>query len=105
MHEGDIVTFSMDIKAEKDASGISTQGHSEPDAYVTWGILGNINFTTSWETFTSEFTVGAYDNGEVGAFAFDLGATKEANKFYFDNISVVVKRIVQEEKTWTKVSY
>jgi len=103
LHEGDIVTFSMDIKAEKDASGISTQGHSEPDAYVTWGILGNINFTTSWETFTSEFTVGAYDNGEVGAFAFDLGATKEANKFYFDNISVVVKRIVQEEKTWTNI--
>ncbi|MCR4835117.1 MAG: hypothetical protein K5899_01850 [Bacteroidaceae bacterium] len=92
LREGDKVKFSVDIKAEKPASGISTQGHANPDEYVTWGIFGTIDFTTEWVTITKDVEIGSYSNGLVKTFAFDLGSTKSANKFYFDNIKVEVQQ-------------
>ena len=92
LREGDKVKFSMDIKAEKEASGISTQGHNNPDEYVTWGIFGSVNFTTDWVPFEKEIEVGSYSNGPLKTFAFDLGSVKTANKYYFDNIKVEVQQ-------------
>ena len=92
LHEGDIVTFSMDIKAEKEATGIGAQAHVNPNEYKDWRILDGINFTTEWTTFKKEnFAISSAQDG-MKSFAFDLGAPKTANKFYFDNISVTVQQ-------------
>lgn len=91
LHEGDVVTFSMDIKAEEEATGIGAQAHVQPNEYKDWRILDGISFTTSWANFSKEITITSNQDGMM-SFAFDLGATKKANKFYFDNISVKVKQ-------------
>ena len=72
LKEGDKVTYSMDVKAENP-------------------VINGVNFTTSWETFSTSFTVSAAQEGTT-TFAFDLGGG--ANKLYFDNISVKVEQLI-----------
>lgn len=85
--EGDQFELTMDVKADA-AFNIPTQAHSVPYNYSHWDFFGAVPATTSWTTYTKQITVTADQakNGGAGAIAFNLG--KDANVFYFDNISV-----------------
>ena len=85
MKEGDSWEVSMDVRADKEASA-GTQTHVGPGGYIHWAAIGNVNFTTEWETYTAKGTVDASMN-TGDAIAFNLNDFKNANKYYFDNIS------------------
>lgn len=78
---------SFDYKADKDAP-FATQAHAEPGAYKHWGCIGNGNFTTGWNTYTTEGTVDEQmsPNGDFQTIAFNLAGNRQATKFIFDNI-------------------
>jgi len=86
---------SFDYRADTPASA-STQAHAEPSDYIHYEMLGNIDFTTEWQTFTAEGTVTAQQagpNGTGGLFtsiAFNLNELADANNYYFDNIKFEV---------------
>lgn len=71
---------SFQYKADN-AATVSTQQHKKPSEYLG-GNLGNLNFTTEWQTFAGEFTsVG--DN--MSSIALNLNQEATANKYYFKN--------------------
>ena len=85
---------SFDYRADADAS-VDTQAHAEPSDYIFHGIFGTLNFTTDWQTYTTEAVVTSEQSkpGENKAFqsvAFNLNVLADANNYYFDNIKVEV---------------
>ena len=85
MKEGDSWEVSMEVRADKEASA-STQTHVGPGGYIHWAAIGNVNFTTDWNTYTASGTVDASMN-TGDAIAFNLNDFANANKYYFDNLS------------------
>ena len=87
----DQIRVTMDIKADE-AFTAGTGAHAAPGSWLS-GAFGNVNFTEEWTEFDSGW-VTVSDNGpKAGAYsiAFDM-ATGEANRAFFDNIRVEVKR-------------
>lgn len=82
---------SFDYRADA-AAKVSTQAHAEPSDYIHYEMLGDVNFTENWQTFTTEGEVTeqqAGPNGTGGLFtsiAFNLNELADANNYYFDNI-------------------
>lgn len=85
---GEKVRLSFDYKASEDARA-ATQDHGPggPGAYLGGGSVGDITFTTEWQTFTKEYS--AADGAH--SLAFNLGVNKQYEKditFYFDNLKL-----------------
>ena len=97
--DGDKVQLKMSVKAEKPAKG-STQAHNKAGDYNWYSMVGDINFTTEWAPFESdEITLSSQQaygqNGDKPGFAtiaINLAELKEANKYYFDNIELIVTK-------------
>ena len=98
--DGDQVTLKMKVKAEigtvaaDEEAGIeavsvtaSSQTHNNPGGYRNNDGPGTVTFTTEWVDFEKTFT----ENGGY-TIAFNLNDFKTANKYYFDDISLVVVR-------------
>ena len=86
---------SFDYKADTEAKA-STQAHAEPSDYIHWQMLGDVNFTTDWQTFTAEGTVSADQSTDAKKFlsvAFNLNEYADANNYYFDNIVFEVYKL------------
>ena len=83
---GDAFEFSMKVKADKPTEKGSTQAHTSPGAYKHWSMVGDIPFTTSWETFSYKGTVPAEADG-MYTIAINLNDFAEENTYYFDDIS------------------
>ena len=83
---------SFDYRADAPAT-VSTQAHAEPSDYIHYEMLGNIEFTTEWQTFTKEGVItasqaGPNDGGGMfQSIAFNLNELADANNYYFDNIT------------------
>ena len=88
MKQGDSWEVSMEVRAEKEASA-GTQTHIGPGGYIHWAAIGTVNFTPEWETYTASGTVAAEMNGG-DAIAFNLNDFPNANKYYFDSISLKI---------------
>ena len=90
----------FDYRANK-AAKVSTQAHGEPGAYHGAGI-GDVNFTTDWQTFSTEIEITGDQAGENGllSIAFNLSEEKIATEYYFDNVNIVAFKqsaIIAEE--------
>ena len=86
---GDKYEFKMMAKADKDAT-VDIQSHTTPGNYIHWSMLkGSYNITTEWQEFTFEGTITGDQAGSDGmsTIAFNLNKLKEANNYYFDNMS------------------
>ena len=96
LKEKDQIRITMEVKADADFTA-ATGTHTAPGAYKSNGI-GNVPFTTEWTTWDSGFVT--ISNSQAGAYsiAFNLANTKvdAANRFFFDNIRVEVKRFVPD---------
>ena len=77
--------FTADVRADK-AAYASTQVHKSPSDWVSNDALGNISFTTEWKTITVSGQLGAAGQ----SIAFNLNEFADANKYYFDNISLKI---------------
>ena len=82
---------SFNYRADSEAK-VSTQAHAEPSEYIHYDMLGDITFTSDWDTYTKEGEVTAEQagpNSTGGLFtsiAFNLNELADANNYYFDNI-------------------
>lgn len=86
---GDKYSFSMKAKADK-AATVNIQSHTTPGNYIYWSMLkGSYDITTDWQEYTFEGTISGDQAGSDGisTIAFNLNVLKEANNFYFDDMS------------------
>ena len=79
----------FDYAASQAAKG-STQAHGEPGAYQHWAAIGDVNFTTEWQHFSTDIEVSADMAGANGmkSVAFNLQEEKTATDYFFDNFGV-----------------
>src|SRR5574344_1417748 len=56
LKKGDIVEFSMDIRADAESS-VATQSHGNPGSYMIWYAVGTIPYTTSWTHYSTSITI------------------------------------------------
>ncbi len=86
--KGDTYEFSAEVRADNVAKA-STQIHNAPTEYVYWQAVGDVNFTTEWNTVTKTGTFA-----EAGqSIAFNLNEYAGANGYYFDNVSFRVNGV------------
>ncbi|MCR4602521.1 MAG: carbohydrate binding domain-containing protein [Prevotella sp.] len=86
--EGTKYRISFDYRSSSDAT-VETQAHREPSDYIHYELLGNINFTTDWQTFSKEGEITAAQSGEgtMQSVAFNLSLDKENDvDYFFDNV-------------------
>lgn len=83
--------FKIKFEYRADAAAeVHTQTHGgNAGPYIHWACIGNLNFTTSWQTFEQEITI---DQSMAGwhSVAFNLNVLKSANNYYFRNISLEI---------------
>lgn len=83
---GEKAYISFDYKATTDAKA-STQCHAAPGGYIHWQAIGDVNFTTEWQTFTKEFTIPSECDGkDMQSIAFNLNEFEGANDYMFKNV-------------------
>ena len=96
--EGTKFKVTFDYKADKAATA-NTQAHANPGTYHHWSCIGDVNFTTEWQTFEKTVTVDASmskgDNGNgngtgLQTIAFNLAVEKTATQYFFDNLKIEV---------------
>ena len=92
LKEGTKYRVTFDYKATKDVS-IPTQAHGTPGNYIHYEMIGNVNFTTEWQSFKyeGELTAAQAHGGDgpydFQSIAFNLSVDKANDvEFYFDNI-------------------
>ncbi len=73
---GEVTVIEFKYKASRDAR-TSTQCHTTPGNYLHWGAIGDVNFTTEWQDFSTTFTVPDAANG-MKSIAFNMAEIKEA---------------------------
>lgn len=87
-NSGDSFEFSAEVRADNVAKATS-QIHNAPGAYVHYQAVGDVNFTTEWQTVTSK---GSFTNAGQ-SIAFNLSEYAGANAYYFDNISLKINGV------------
>ena len=92
----DQIRITMDVKADEDFTA-GTGTHTAPGAYKGNGI-GSVPFTTEWTNWDSGFVTISSSQAGAYSIAFNLANTSKdaANRFFFDNIRVEVKRFVPD---------
>ena len=74
--KGEITHLKFSYKANK-AAKTSTQCHGNPGAYMHWACIGDVNFTTEWQTFDQNFTVPNEADG-MQTIGFNMAEIREA---------------------------
>lgn len=91
LNEGDIISFSMKYKADKEASTVS-MWYENPELYLHWDAVGNPYFETEWQEYNTFSVINSGADG-CKSIGFILNEFEEANTYYFDDISLkVLKR-------------
>ncbi len=89
---GDQIKVRFRYRANKDGVKTNTQiHHQNPSDYQHYVAVGDVTFTTQWQTFEKTFSWpgdGARDNDTGWSIAFNLNPeVKDAVDFYFDDLS------------------
>ena len=84
--KGALLHVEFDYMASQYAL-VTTQVHDEPGAYIHWSGLGDVNFTTEWQHFSTNVIVSDEQAG-VKSIAFNLAEEKNAIDYHFDNFGV-----------------
>jgi hypothetical protein len=82
--------FSFRYKASE-AAHVGTQMHSaQPSDYLHYVAIGDVDFTTEWQTFEAKVTIPTPQNDRpIYSIAFNLNSqNKNAVDFYFDDLSI-----------------
>jgi len=88
---GEETVVSFKYKATKEAKA-STQCHAAPGGYIHWAAIGDVNFTTDWQTFEAAFTVPSECAGKgFKSIAFNLAEIKDANDYTFTDVQWYLK--------------
>ena len=91
LEAGEETVISFRYKATKEAKA-STQCHAAPGGYIHWAAIGDVNFTTDWQTFEAAFTVPSECAGKgFKSIAFNLAEIKDANDYTFTDLQWYLK--------------
>ena len=99
---GSTFEFSADVRADQ-AAQASTQVHGSPSSFVSNAALGNVSFTTDWQTVHASGTL----SNAGASIAFNLSELADSNTYYLDNISLKIngtERVVNGDLEGTDVS-
>jgi len=80
----EVTVIEFDYVAAADAKS-TTQCHTTPGAYLHWGAIGDVNFTTTEQHFSTTYTVPSEANG-MQSIAFNLSEIKAANTYTIKNV-------------------
>ena len=101
IESGKKLKLTMRVRAEKD-SEIETQAHFEPGNYNHWSLFNNFSITTEWKKFEKEVVIttdmtqeNATEPKEMHTVAFNLTKVSDGNVFYFDDIKLEIKDVVE----------
>ena len=95
---GEETVIAFKYMATKEAKA-STQCHAAPGGYIHWAAIGDVNFTTEWQTFEAAFTVPAECAGKgFKSIAFNLAEIKDANDYHIKDVQWYLKS-AEEGKT------
>ena len=91
---GDSYECTMKVRAIK-AGKASTQIHKDPnlfpDSYIFYVGIGDVEFTTDWETVTKTGTFAADAGSEpIKSIAFNLNELADENTYFFASISLKI---------------
>ena len=96
---GEVTHLVFKYKANKEAK-TTTQCHGAPAAYLHWGCIGDVNFTTEWQIFDNDFTVPS-DANNMKSIAFNMAEIKEACDYEITDVQWYVKADgLEEGKTY-----
>ena len=93
--KGEETVLHFKYKASKDAK-TTTQCHGEPGAYIHWGAIGDVNFTTDWQEFDMDFTVPNEADG-MKSIAFNMAEIKDACVYEITDVRWYLKDAVNAE--------
>ncbi len=82
---GEEVFVSFDYMATAPAT-VGTQNSKNAGDYLHWAGLGNIEFTTEWQSFETTVTIPAETSGNQNSWTFNLSNAQAANEFHIKNI-------------------
>ena len=87
---------TLKVKADVAQSGVGTQSHAAPGAYIHWYCLDNVNFTTEWTDFEKEVEVSgdnSWGKAAAGMYTIAFNLAKGGhNTYYFDDIKVTITK-------------
>lgn len=95
LSSGEATVIKFKYKASKEAK-TSTQCHAAPGAYLHWGAIGDVNFTTEWQEFEKEFTVPNEAN-DMQSIAFNMAEIKEACDYEIKDVQWYLKEDANAE--------
>jgi hypothetical protein len=88
---GEATVISFEYRSTVSAK-TSTQCHAAPGGYIHWAAIGDVNFTTDWQTFEAAFTVPSECAGKgFKSIAFNLAEIKDANDYTFTDLQWYLK--------------
>jgi len=73
---GEVTVLEFKYVANKEAR-TTTQCHAAPGAYLHWSAIGDVNFTTEEQSFSTTFTVPTEADG-MQSIAFNMAEIREA---------------------------
>ena len=83
---GEETVISFDYMSSVEAK-TTTQCHGEPGGYIHWGAIGDVQFTTEWQSFSLDFTIPSECSGKgMKSIAFNMAEIKEACDYTIKNI-------------------
>ena len=81
---GEETVIEFDYVADREAK-TTTQTHAQPGEYRGGG-CGDVNFTTEWLHFATDFTIPSTEKGDIQSMAFNLSEIKDACKYTIKNV-------------------
>ena len=83
---GEETVISFDYMSSVEAK-TTTQCHGEPGAYIHYGAIGDVQFTTEWQSFEKTFTIPSECAGKgMKSIAFNMAEIKEACVYQIKNV-------------------
>ena len=91
LSEGDVISYSFDVRGSAADGGVLfLENFCETADPLCGNDLTVINATTSWQTFTGDFTLGAGVTAYTLQFAAVCGGSPSCTAdYYFDNVSIM----------------
>lgn len=84
LEAGEEVYVKFEYKADA-AATVGSQNTSGAGNYLFWKGIGNLDFTTEWQTYEGTIAIPSDTNGNQDSWTFNLANMREANKYYFKN--------------------
>ena len=94
LKKGEVTVLKFQYKADKgtaeEAVKTTTQCHGAPGAYMHWGCIGDVMFTTEWQEFEKDFTIPNEADG-MKSIAFNMAEIKDACKYEIKDVQWYLK--------------